>query len=129
MKSLSEFIKECIEVEENYINESCSLSINFDGLDDAEDILKQLADMDGAEVTENTVELSCDAGAESLKKVYDILKKYSDKQRNSQHRSSDEQYAQKTVKFENKVNELNNMIQELEKPKEDEKDDEKKEEE
>jgi hypothetical protein len=104
MKSLIDYIKESLEMEQ--INES-SIKFNFNGLDDADDVLKQLNTIQSASVNEKEVEVMCDANVDELKKVYDILKKYSDKERNSQHRTSDEQYAQKTVKFSEKVDELN----------------------
>lgn len=131
MKSLIDYIKEHreddVEVEMQEINEGAkSIKFNFDGMDDADDILKEFAEIQSASVNEKEVEVMCDANVDELKKVYDILKKYSDKQRTSAHRSSDEQYAQKTVKFEDKVKELNEMIKTLEAPEEP-KNDEKKE--
>lgn len=116
MKSLYDFIKESYDNEAEYINESC-MTINFNGMDNTEDVLKKLEDVDCVTVNDKEVEISCD-NVDSVKKAYEILKSYSDKERNSQHRSSDEQYAQKTIKIENKVNELAEMIEKLEKPEE-----------
>lgn len=135
MKSLSEYIKESLKIEN--INED-SIKFNFDGMDNADDILKQFDSIQTASVNDKEVEVMCDANVDELKKVYDILKKYSDNQRSSQHRSSDEQYAQKTVKFAEKVDKLKEMIEKVESPDDksddeckecDKKDDKKKEEE
>lgn len=135
MKSLSEYIKESLKIEN--INEG-SIKFNFDGMDNADDILKQFDSIQTASVNDKEVEVMCDANVDELKKVYDILKKYSDGQRSSQHRSSDEQYAQKTVKFAEKVDKLKEMIEKVESPDDksddeckecDKKDDKKKEEE
>lgn len=113
MKSLSEYIKESLKIEN--INEG-SIKFNFDGMDNADDILKQFGSIQTASVNDKEVEVMCDANIDELKKVYDILKKYSDGQRSSQHRTNDEQYAQKTVKFAEKVDELKEMIEKVEAP-------------
>ena len=137
MKSLLDYIKEAREVETIEEGKDCSsIKINFDGMDGADDFIKSIESFQSVSVAEKEVEILCDANVEELKKIYDLLKKYSDKERTSSHRASDEQYAQKTVKFENKVKELNEMIEKIEKPeeqsadpdkkKEDKKDDEKK---
>lgn len=113
MKSLSEYIKENLKIEN--INEG-SIKFNFDGMDNADDILKQFGSIQTASVNDKEVEVMCDANVDELKKVYDILKKYSDGQRSSAHRTNDEQYAQKTVKFAQKVDELKEMIEKVEAP-------------
>lgn len=134
MKSLSEYVKEQFDSEVHESKECKSMTFNFNGMDDCDEILKQFGEIKSASVNDKEVEVLCDANIDELKKVYDILKKYSDSQRKSQHRASDEQYAQKTIKFENKVNELAEMIDTIEHPEEkepekDEKKDDKKEEE
>ena len=131
MKSLIDYIKEHreddVEVEMQEINEGTkSIKFNFDGMDDADDILKKFDEIQSASVNEKEVEVMCDANVDELKKVYDILKKYSDKQHTGSHRSSDEQYAQKLVKFEGKVKELDEMIKTLEAPEEPKNDEKKK---
>ena len=45
--------------------------------------------------------------------IQDILQQFCQTIRNSQKRSSDEQYAQKTVDFEKKIGELNDAIDEI----------------
>ena len=113
MKSLSEYIKENLNIEN--INEG-SVKFNFDGMDNADDILKQLSSMQSASVNDKEVEVVCDANVDELNEVYDILKKYSDNERSGRHRTNDEQYAQKTIKFAEKVDELKEMIEKIETP-------------
>lgn len=118
MKGLIEFIKESRENEINEGKDCSPIKINFNGMDNADEIIKSLKEISGVTENEKEVEISCEASVDDLKKAYDIVKKYSDGQRNSSHRSSDEQYAQKTIKFENSVNALNDMITKLETPEE-----------
>ena len=111
MKSLSEYIKENLNIEN--INEG-SVKFNFDGMDNADDILNQLSSMQSASVNDKEVEVVCDANVDELNEIYDILKKYSDDERKGSHRTNDEQYAQKTIKFAEKVDELKEMIEKIE---------------
>lgn len=111
MKSLMQYIKEACE------DGTCSsVKINLDGLDTCNDILKDLKNIEIASINDKEVEIVQSADVNDLKKVYDILKKYSDKERSSQHRSSDESYAQKTKKLEDKVNALSEMIEQINNP-------------
>ena len=129
MKSLIEYIKES--------RDQASIKFNFDGMDNADEILKKFESIQSASVNDKEVEVMNNANVDELKKVYDILKEYSDGERNGSHRTNDEQYAQKTIKFEKKVNELKKMIDNIEAPddnkaedlKSDDKKDDKKEEE
>ena len=122
MKSLSEYIKENLDIEN--INEG-SVKFNFDGMDNADDILKQLSSMQSASVNDKEVEVICDANVDELNEIYDILKQYSDDERKGIHRTNDEQYAQKTIKFAEKVDELKEMIEKIETPDDKESDDKK----
>ena len=108
MKSLIEYIKES--------RDQASIKFNFDGMDNADDILKKFESIQSASVNDKEVEVMNNANVDELKEVYDILKKYSDGERNGSHRTNDEQYAQKTIKFEKKVNELKEMIDDIEAP-------------
>ena len=108
MKSLIEYIKES--------REQASIKFNFDGMDNADEILKKFESIQTASVNDKEVEVMINANVDELKKVYDILKEYSDGERNGSHRTNDEQYAQKTIKFEKKVNELKEMIDNVETP-------------
>ena len=113
MKSLSEYIKENLNIENNNAG---SVKFNFDGMDNADDILKQLSSFQSVSINDKEVEVVCDANVDELNEVYDILKKYSDDERSGSHRTNDEQYAQKTIKFAEKVNELKKMIEKIETP-------------
>ena len=108
MKSLIEYIKES--------REQASIKFNFDGMDNADEILKKFESIQSASVNNKEVKVMNNANVDELKKVYDILKEYSDGERNASHRTNDEQYAQKTIKFEKKVNELKEMIDNIETP-------------
>lgn len=108
MKSLREYIKES--------RETGSIKFNFDGMDNADEILKKFETIQSASVNDKEVEVMNNANVDELKEVYDILKKYSDGERNGSHRTNDEQYAQKTIQFEKKVNELKEMIDNVETP-------------
>ena len=108
MKSLREYIKES--------RDQASIKFNFDGMDNADEILKKFESIQTASVNDKEVEVMINANVDELKKVYDILKEYSDGERNGSHRTNDEQYAQKTIKFEKKVNELKEMIAKVETP-------------
>ena len=108
MKSLREYIKES--------RETGSIKFNFDGMDNADEILKKFDSIQSASVNDKEVEVMNNANVDELKEVYDILKKYSDGERNGSHRTNDEQYAQKTIQFEKKVNELKEMIDNIETP-------------
>ena len=108
MKSLIEYIKES--------RDQASIKFNFDGMDNADEILKKFESIQSASVNNKEVKVMNNANVDELKKVYDILKEYSDGERNGSHRTNDEQYAQNTIKFEKKVNELKKMIDNIEAP-------------
>lgn len=122
MKSLSEYIKENLNIENNNAG---SVKFNFDGMDNADDILKQLSSFQSVSINDKEVEVVCDANVDELNEVYNILKKYSDDERSGSHRTNDEQYAQKTIKFTEKVNELKKMIEKIETPDDTKSDDKK----
>ena len=129
MKSLQDFILENVEVDESK-SESKTITFNFDGLENAEDTLKSFEDREGCSVEDNklTVTLSEETKGK-LDTVQDILQQYCETIRNSSKRSSDEQYAQKTKSFADKLNEFNTALDELENPDEDDDGDDKKEDE
>ena len=106
MKSLIEYIKES--------RDQASIKFNFDGMDNADEILKKFESIQSASVNNKEVKVMNNANVDELKKVYDILKEYSDGERSGSHRTNDEQYAQKTIKLEKKVNELKKMIDNIE---------------
>jgi hypothetical protein len=110
MKTLKEYIIESCDEKKD-----CkSMTFNLKGMDDIDDIKKQLGEIENCEVEDDVVTLSACKDCENTNKAYEILKKYSDAQRNSQHRSSDEQYAQKTLKLKEQVDALNEYMHEPE---------------
>lgn len=132
MKHLSDYI-----VEQSQVNESSTsktITFNFKDLENGEETLKSLEGKEGVTIEDNklTLEITTD-NVDKLDTVQDILQQYCQTIRNSQKRTSDEQYAQKTVEFEKKVNELNDAIDEIQNPEEETKpeddDDDKKEDE
>ena len=94
--------------------DQASIKFDFDGMDNADEILKKFDSIQTASVNDKEVKVMINANVDELNKVYDILKEYSDGERNGSHRTNDEQYAQKTIKFEKKVNELKEMIDKVE---------------
>ena len=123
MKTLQNFIIERsnINIEQSNINikrsnineEETSVSIVFDftDLENAEETLKSLEEREGCSVEENklTVTITSD-NCDKLDTVQDILQQYAETLRNSPRRSSDEQYAQKTKAFAEKVDEFNDAL-------------------
>jgi len=128
MKTLKDFISESIKINES--EDSKSITFNFSGLDDAEDTLKSFEEMEYCTIEDNklTVDVTSD-NFDKLSSVQDILQQYTDKNLNSPHRSSDEQYAQKVKKFSEKMNEFNETIEKFENPETDEDDQKSKDEE
>lgn len=111
MKRLQDFINESII---NESEDSKSITFDFTDLENAEDTLKSLEEKEGCSVEDNklTVTITKD-NVDKFESVQDILQQFCSTIRNSSKRSSDEQYAQKTVKFEKKVNEFNNALDEI----------------
>ena len=115
MKHLQDYIIEQAQVNEGA--SSKSITFDFKDLENGKETIESLKDKEGvtAEETKVTVEVTSD-NVDKLGTVQDILQQFCDKIRNSQKRSSDEQYAQKTVEFEKKVGELNDAIDEIKNP-------------
>ena len=125
MTSLSEYIKESMLNEA----ETSDIKFNLDGMENVDELIKNVQNFQSVSVVDKEITILGESNIDELKKVYDIIKKYSDKERSSQKRSSDEQYAQKTSQFEAKVKEFEEMINKLETPEPEEKLDDKKEDE
>lgn len=125
MKSLSEYIKESMLNEA----ETSDIKFNLDGMENVDELIKNVQNFQSVSVVDKEITILGESNIDELKKVYDIIKKYSDKERSSQKRSSDEQYAQKTSQLEAKVKEFEEMINKLETPEPEEKLDDKKEDE
>jgi len=116
MKNLKDYLVE------SFLNEgSSSKSITFDfkDLENAKETIESLKGKEGVEATEDSITVTVTSdNVSKLGTVQDILQQYCQSIRSSQKRSSDEQYAQKTVAFEKKVGELNDALDEIENPDE-----------
>lgn len=120
MKHLQDYI-----IEQAQINEgasSKSITFDFTDLENGKETIDSLKDKEGvtADGDKLTVEITSD-NVDKLGTVQDILQQFCQTVRNSQKRSADEQYAQKTVEFEKKIGELNDALDETANP--DDKDD------
>lgn len=117
MKNLIDYIKEAV----NESAESKSVTFNFTDLENGEETIKSLEGKEGVSIDGNklTVTITSD-NVDKLDTVQDILQQFCQTIRNSSKRSSDEQYAQKTASFEKNVNELNDAIDEIANPDEEE---------
>ena len=98
MKSLQTFINERVEIFE--AEGSKTITFDFTDLEIGEERLKSLY--------------------EKVDTVQDILQQFAETIRNSTKRSSDEQYAQKTKAFAEKVAEFNDALDEIANPNEEE---------
>ena len=118
MKNLRDFINEGMYFESD---SSKTITFDFTDLENAEETLDSLADREGCSVDGNKLTINVtDDNASKLDVVQDILQQYCNVIRNSTKRSSDEQYAQKTIAFEKKVRDFNETIEEILNPVEDE---------
>ena len=115
MKHLQDYIIEQAQVNEGA--SSKSITFDFTGLENGKETIDSLKDKEGVTVDGDklTVEITSD-NVNKLDTVQDILQQFCQTVRNSQKRSSDEQYAQKTVEFEKKIGELNDALDEIKNP-------------
>ena len=120
MKHLQDYIIEQAQVNEGA--SSKSITFDFTDLENGKETIDSLKDKEGVTVDGDklTVEITSD-NVGKLGTVQDILQQFCQTVRNSQKRSADEQYAQKTVEFEKKIGELNDALDEIANP--DDKDD------
>ena len=118
MKSLQDFIIESNEINEG--QDTASITFDFTDLENAEETIESLKDKEGVEVDDKKVTVNINKdNASKLDSVQDILQQYSETIRNSQKRTNDEQYAQKTKTFAEKVGEFNDALDAIDNPDED----------
>ncbi len=116
MKSLQDFIIESSQ-EINEGKDTASITFDFTDLENAKETIESIQDKEGVSVDGDKVTITINKdNVAKLESVQDILQQYSSTIRKSQKRSSDEQYAQKTVAFEKKVGELNDAIDKISNP-------------
>ncbi len=115
MKHLQDYIIEQAQVNEGA--SSKSITFDFKDLENGKETIESLKDKEGVAVDGDklTVTVNSDT-VDKLDTVQDTLQQFCETIRNSQKRSSDEQYAQKTVEFEKKIGELNDAIDEIKNP-------------
>ena len=117
MKHLQDYILETTQVNES--EEEKKIVFDFSDLENAEETLKSLEGKEGVSIDGQTLTLTINAdNVKKLDTVQDILQQFCQTIRTSQKRSSDEQYAQKTKSFEEKVADMNDAIDEIENPEE-----------
>lgn len=124
MKHLQDYIVEQAEVKVDEGATSKSITFDFTDLENAEETLKSLEGKDGVSINDKklTLEINAD-NVDKIGTVQDILQQFCQTVRGSQKRSSDEQYAQKTAKFEENIGKMNDAIDEIKNPEdEDDKD-------
>ena len=115
MKHLQDYINEQQEIVES--ETSKTITFNFKDLENGKETIESLKDKEGVSISEDTLTVTVNANnVDKLGTVQDTLQQFCETIRNSQKRSSDEQYAQKTVEFEKKIGELNDAIDEIKNP-------------
>lgn len=121
MKHLLDYINEAVKINEGI--ESKTITFDFTDLENGEETVKSLDGQTGISVDGLKVTLSITKdNVDSIGTAQDILQQYCSTIRRSQKVSSNEQYAQKTVSFEKKVGEMNDAIDEITNPDDEEED-------
>ena len=117
MKHLQDYIVEQAEVKVDEGVTSKSITFDFTDLENADETLKSLEGKDGVSIDDKklTLEITAD-NVDKIGTVQDILQQFCQTVRKSQKVSSDEQYAQKTVKFEENIGKMNDAIDEIKNP-------------
>lgn len=120
MKHLQDYIVEQAEVKVDEGATSKSITFDFTDLENAEETLKSLEGKDGVSIDDKklTLEITAD-NVDKIGTTQDILQQFCQTVRKSQKVSSDEQYAQKTVKFEENIGKMNDAIDEIKNPDDD----------
>ena len=121
MKHLQDYINEAVKINEGI--ESKTITFDFTDLENGEETVKSLDGQTGISVDGLKVTLSITKdNVDSIGTAQDILQQYCSTIRKSQKVSSNELYAQKTVSFEKKVGEMNDAIDEITNPDDEEED-------
>ena len=124
MKSLVEFIKE--SKDENKISKT--LTFNFNGIDNVEDIIKTLSEDETLNIEDNKVTLTINAdNIDDIQTSLDKLEKVIKSERDGTHSSNNEQYSQLVSVLERTLKEAKDFITELTTPEEGGDDDKKEE--
>ena len=123
MKHLQDYIVEQAEVKVDEGVTSKSITFDFTDLENADETLDSLKEKEGVSIDDKklTLEITAD-NVDKIGTVQDILQQFCQTVRKSQKVSSDEQYAQKTVKFEENIGKMNDAIDEIKNPDDDDDD-------
>ena len=120
MKSLVEFIKE--SKDENKISKT--LTFNFNGIDNVEDIIKTLSEDETLNIEDNKVTLTINAdNIDDIQTPLQELENVIKAERKGTHSSNNEQYSQLVSSLERTLKEAKDFIVKLTTPEEDKKDD------
>jgi hypothetical protein len=126
MKHLQDYIVEQAEFKVDEGVTSKSITFDFTDLENADETIESLKDKEGISVDDKKVTLEITAdNVDKIGTAQDILQQFCQTVRKSQKVSSDEQYAQKTAKFEENVGKMNDAIDEIKNPDDDDDDDDK----
>ena len=120
MKSLVEFIKESKEEKPS----SKTLTFNFSGIDNVDEIIKTLSEDETLNIDGNKVTLTINAdNIDDIQTPLQELENVIKAERKGTHSSNNEQYSQLVSSLERTLKEAKDFIVELTTPEEDKKDD------
>ena len=120
MKSLVEFIKESKEEKTS----SKTLTFNFSGIDNVDEIIKTLSEDETLNIDGNKVTLTINAdNIDDIQTPLQELENVIKGERKGTHSSNNEQYSQLVSSLERTLKEAKDFIAELTTPEEDKKDD------
>jgi len=124
MKRLQDFIIESSQ-EINEGKDTASITFDFTDLENAKETIESIQDKEGVEVDDQKVTVTINKdNVAKLDTVKDILQQYAETIRNSNKRSENEEYAQKTKAFAEKVGEFNDALDKIANPDDDKDEDE-----
>ena len=133
MKNLKEYVLEAFEDDKKEVEvieaatEQKKFEFDFTDLDNAEDTINSLKENPAVSADGNIVTLTVsNEDNDNVERATEVLRQYTEVIRSSSRRASDEQYAQKTVKFAKVVSDVDNYIEELQTKTNDEKEKENK---
>lgn len=113
MKTLNEYIKNSFIKESE--DKSTKITFNFSGLDDnLEEVFKDFENEPNCEIDGEKLIVNVNLeNSSSFDNLIAKLEKFNNEKRNSPKRASDEQFAQKTAKFDASISKLKAKIEEL----------------
>ena len=116
MKSLQEYVNEHMTVEA--AEESKDFVFNFADIENGEDTVKSLENRENVSIEDQKVTVTIKKDV-NIDTVQDILQQAIQTVRKSQKSINDETYAQKTAKLEKTLGEMNEFIDKINNPEDD----------